>query len=119
MPVNEANRPSVRRGLDDGGGSSRQLTPSTGRVTPSCLMATTSGHNDLQGTMTSGPISAARTCTNSATIPSSECDIYDHRGRSECNRYYSETIQNNKFVTIAMYVSAPLLDLIKYTSRYI
>jgi hypothetical protein len=33
-----------------------------------------------------------------------------------CDRYYSETIENNNFVTILMDVSAPLIELIKYSS---
>ena len=64
--------------------------------------------------------STARTCAKFYNHSgSSECNIYDLWGRSGCDRYYSETIQNNKFVTIVMYVSAPVMDLIEYSSRYI
>lgn len=53
---------------------------------------------------------------NSTTIRVVQSSKSTTIGSMGCDRYYSETIENNNFVTILMDVSAPLIELIKYSS---
>jgi hypothetical protein len=53
---------------------------------------------------------------NSTTIRVAQSAKSTTIGSVGCDRYYSKTVENNNFVTIPMDVSAPLIQLIKYSS---